>query len=187
MTQDPAKPANPVAPAAKPLPDIWDDGTEDRHALSPAVERIDFEARLAQAYAKLRAATDRHAAAWGMGEEKIWQLDPHLGRLIFHFEGDRQVAVPMQFLGKYNPVTGIFFWAWSTTDASFMWLQDALRLKTFGIRHGLPELTLTGVQADEDRIWHYAALAMELSGASCVYRVPQADGYVLYMTIGEPV
>ena len=94
-------------------------------------------------------------------------------------------GAPVQIIGAWNPRTHIFRWAWDHPMVVQRLRNDAERLRWFGDKHGIDELTQRSLKMDEQEAWQMTALAMKVNGSHGVYRAP-TEGPVIFMTLGEP-
>ncbi len=124
--------------------------------------------------------------AWGLGNETSYQARIGTQELILTLSGGRQVTLAMQIVGSWDPATKMFRWAWDHEGVPASIAQHATAVRSWAAGNDFVELLANPIAADFDRCWEFTALALWLGQAAGAYAA-EADGPMVFMTLGEPV
>jgi hypothetical protein len=139
-----------------------------------------FRSLLDASIEELRIGTAAHDAAWRLCEAD-WNLDQHAGTIVFTRPDGFTATCSVQIVGTYNTRDGTWLWGWDHPSVLPSLRRDAEKVREYGIRHRITELTGRKVVCSENEAWKFTALARKLSGAQGAYRGP-ADSTLIFMT-----
>lgn len=146
-------------------------------------EEGDYEALLERSMEELRLKTQAHVDAWGLGSTDRWDLDQDDGQLIFTSK-KLVAAAPAQIIGTYSTQSDTWLWGWDHPSVVPALQENARRVREYGERHGIEELTTPKLACTQDDAWRFTALACHLCAAQGAYRGPAGPALV-FMTFGE--
>jgi hypothetical protein len=139
-----------------------------------------------QLYAKYfgAALARQHALADLIGDND-WNLSLDTGTLSF----GPDLAFPAQLLGTESEHSGTWLWAWANEriEPAPGMLDAALKLRAYGERHNVPELTTPHQTLDDVDGFKLAMVGVGLCGADACYRGPYDGGAVLVLMTGTPL
>ncbi len=142
----------------------------------------EYQALLDRSMEELRLKTGAHDAAWGLGAAD-WAVDQDTG--LITFTGKKMVATaPVQIIATYNILDGTWLWGWDHPSVADNMAEHARRVREYGERHGVADLTTRKLECGEDAAWELTALACHLCEAQGAYRGPAGTALV-FMTFGE--
>ena len=148
----------------------------------PKSDEPDYPTLLAQSVEELRLKTDAHDAAWHLGEAD-WDMDQDTGQIVFRAPDGLTATCPVQIIGTYNTADGTWLWGWDHPSVDPALQEHAARVRDYGARHGIAELTTQKLRCSESEAWEFTALACKLSDAQGAYRGPAGSTFV-FMTFG---
>ena len=146
-------------------------------------DESEFEALLERSMEELRLKTEAHMNGWGLGSTDRWDLDQDDGRLIFTSK-TLVAAAPAQIIGTYSTESETWLWGWEHPSVVPPLQEHARRVREYGERHGIAELTTRKLACTEEDAWRFTALACHLCEAQGAYRGPAGPARV-FMTFGE--
>ncbi len=109
-----------------------------------------------------------------------WDYDAPTELLVFSGGPGPDVECQYIAVGTYSTKTGTWMWAWakeSSGDAPAL-----MKVRDFGVEHGVHELSRAHFDADENDGWTLAAIAGHILGAEAIYR-PVADHLLIFMLV----
>ncbi|MGA0899108.1 MAG: DUF6882 domain-containing protein [Luteolibacter sp.] len=136
-----------------------------------------------QARRHLSRLSYEHSEKWGMGKSTSWKIDLEAGVISWAFS-DKVVSAPIQVVGTYVPAQQSMLWAWDHPSIKNELAQDCLKLKEWGDKHELTELTLREIKCSEAQAWTYTAMACKIAGAKGAFRVPSGQAFI-FLTFGD--
>lgn len=142
-----------------------------------------FKFLLAQSMEELKAKTSAHDAAWHLGDAD-WSVDQDTGEIVFTTPDGATAIAPVQIIGTYNSVDSTWLWAWDNPSIDVALQTHASKVREYGFKQGIGELTTRKLKCTEDDAWLLTALACKLCDAQGAYRGP-ADATYVFMTFGE--
>ena len=143
-----------------------------------------FEDLLAAADEELRAKTEAHCNAWRLHEAHDWSLNQDDGRLVILFADGIVARTEAQIIGTFDTTAQTWMWAWNNPSIVQSLCRAAERVRAFGRKEEIEQLTTATWPATENDAWGMTALACKLCGAQGAYRGP-AGATQIYMTFGE--
>lgn len=112
-----------------------------------------------------------HSAVWAFDKAPRWDLQQHVGDLVFTFS-DGSVEAPAQM------------WAWANPSVAEPLKRDALLVLEYGKLNRIARLTTPQWKAEEMDGWYMAALANSLCRRKGAYPGP-AGTMRVFMTFGH--
>jgi hypothetical protein len=143
----------------------------------------DLATQIERALNGLAAAMSAHDATWHIGEA-AWDVDQDRGTIVFTNRRGMRAEAPVQFIGTYSAGDGTWLWAWDNPSLSANVTEHARRMREYGAKHALPELTTRTLRCSEQECWGLTALAYMVCGANGAYSGASGSGR-LFMTFGE--
>ena len=128
----------------------------------------------------IREVTEKNAVLvdrYGIGHVR-WDLDQEIGDLVFSDNGIPKVKAKVVVAGTYSLEFGTWLWGWANTSILKHLTNDALRVKTYGELHGIPDLVERKTEATEGEAWGFAALSCRILDGKGVYMGPAGNTYV---------
>ena len=132
---------------------------------------------------ELQAKTTAHDASWRLGQAD-WNVDQDNGEIVFTTPDGVTATAPVQIIGTYNSLDSTWLWAWDNSSIDVALQFHAGKVREYGFKHGIDELTTRKLQCTEDDAWMLTALACKLCDAQGAYRGP-ADSTFIFMTFGD--
>jgi len=143
----------------------------------------DFDTLLDQSMEELRLKTEAHDAGWGLGEAD-WSVDQDQGEIVFTRADGVTATAAVQIVGTYNSEDETWLWGWDHPSVAPALQEHAKRVRDYGKKHGIEQLTTRKLVCSEGEAWQFAALACKLCDAQGAYRGPAGTAFV-FMTFGE--
>jgi hypothetical protein len=136
-----------------------------------------FEEFLRQSNRYLRAAIERTKVDFNLGSYERYDWDQWRGELVFSSQGVPKVVAEIQFVGSISKQSNTWLWAWANPSLLEPLYRSMLRVREFGIEHGLDKLTKEKWKAEEPDGWEMTAIAARILEAKGAYRSPDGDGF----------
>lgn len=155
--------------------------TEER--AEEGVELTEPELSIARGMEGLKLMTQIHDETWQISEA-AWAVDMDAGTIEFRNGKGWIITAPVQVIGTYDTLDGTFMWGWDHPSVPEHAAKSAQKVREFGLKHGLPEVSELVVEIDEDQAWKMTGLASYLAEEQGAYRGPAGTTYV-YMTFGK--
>src|SRR5262249_49758975 len=114
-----------------------------------------------------------------------WDYDLDLAKLIFSEENVPKVIASIQVAGTTSKGAGTWMWGWANHHLPPQSTKALKKVKAFGKKEKIPELTQPSAPLDEHVGWEMTAIAAKVLGSKGAYRCPSGDGhvYVVYNDI----
>ncbi len=143
----------------------------------PAVPANDeYRKLLVSSMAELKLKTQAHQVM-GLHKFERWDLDQKTCELVFSNADGYKAICPAQIIGSYNSTDKTWLWAWANPSVIAPLKVDALKVKAYGEKHKITELTMPGWRGTEADAWNMVALAVKLCSGQGAYRGPAGDTY----------
>lgn len=110
-----------------------------------------------------------------------WDASQDTGRLIFSDNGKPKVIALFQIAGSYSTYSGTWKWSWANDTVNGSLKLDALKVKDFGEKNQLLQLTTSMFKCENDYAWTLTSIAGHLTKAKGAYRGQIPDGYVYFL------
>ncbi len=107
-----------------------------------------------------------------------YDYDQNTGDFVFSDQGVPKVIARFQVVGSISSEAKTWLWAWANAYILETACDQILRVRDFGIKHGIAKLTeskWTGVEADG---WEMAAVSVAILNAKGAYRCPSKNGFM---------
>lgn len=134
---------------------------------------------------ELELKTQAHDKVWGISKIDRWDLLQEKGDLVFSFADGLKAVAPAQIIGTYNSTDGTWLWAWANSSINDSLKKDAQKMREFGEKNKIEQLTVRKWVGTQEDAWAMAAVAVKLCGAQGAYRGPASDTLFVFMTFGE--
>lgn len=157
------------------------------HSLAQAENKTptDFSELKKLSAEELELKTRAHDAAWGISRIERWDLLQEKGDLVFSLPQGLKAVAPAQIIGTYNSEDKSWLWAWANPSIEESLKKDAQKVREYGEKHRIKQLTESKWRGSEQEAWTMAAVAAKLSGAQGVYRGPASDTLFVFITFGK--
>lgn len=113
-----------------------------------------------------------------LGSWQRWDYDLEVGTLTFSNDGLPRVIATIQAVGSISNKSGTWLWGWANHGLPPKVTDQLYRLKQFGERENLSQLTESTFAADEELGWELAAIANRVLEGKGVYRCPSKNGFL---------
>jgi hypothetical protein len=138
---------------------------------------------VAQCIEELREKIEFHNRLWHL-DEANWSVDQAAGEIVFSAPNGIVATCSVQIVGTFDTNDSTWLWAWDHP-----WVREALcthasRLREYGEKNGIAELTTRKIFTTENRCWEFTALACTLNNAQGGYRGPTGNA-LAFMTFDE--
>lgn len=143
---------------------------------------LPYDVLTAQGMEGLRLQTAAHDAAWHLGEAS-WSVDQDTGKIVFVAPNGITATCPVQIIGTFNSLDNTFLWGWEHPSVVSPLQEHARKVREYGERHSIAELTTQKINCTEEKAWELTALACRLNEAQGAYRGPAGTTFV-FMTFG---
>jgi hypothetical protein len=119
-------------------------------------------------YTKQQKALDEK---WGIENARRWDIDQMKGTITFTEteKGAKKVVGKVQFVGTWTERDKAWLWGWADKTVAQALQKDALKLREYGQKNKLKQLTDKSWPATVDDGWKMTALAVKLLGADGAY------------------
>jgi hypothetical protein len=145
----------------------------------------DFQTLKKTSVEEVEIKTTAHDKLRGLGKADRWDLDQEKGDLIFSFDDGIKAVAPAQIIGTYNSKDGTWLWAWANPSIDKALKKDAIKVREYGEKHRIEQLTKAKWAGTQEDAWAMAALAVKLCGAQGAYRGSAGAALYVFMTFGE--
>ena len=145
----------------------------------------EFEEFRTQAYESLVQINELCKQQFKLGTWQHWAYELEAGTLTFSNDGVPRVVATIQAVGSTSNKSGTWMWGWANQSLPEKVTDQLFRLKQFGERENLTQLTEATFPGDEKVGWEMAAVATRILGGKGVYRCPSANGslFVVFMEV----
>lgn len=126
----------------------------------------------------LKVKIAKTVEGWHLTDFTHFDLDQTTGELVFSDDEAPRVRCSVQIIGTLSQQTNTWLWAWESPWVVDEMQKSARRVRDFGERRQLTDLTNAKYVADEAHAWNMTAIAAKLEDAEGAYRVPNRDVYV---------
>jgi hypothetical protein len=116
--------------------------------------------------------------AFRVGEWQRWDYDLERKTLIFSQDGVPRVIATIQVVGTTSERSGTWLWSWANTHLPPIVTAQIDKVRAFGEKEGLAELTEASATDDEHLGWSMTAVAARVLGSRGAYRCPGSNGFV---------
>lgn len=131
----------------------------------------------------------------GLAMEKQWDLYNVIGRKSGKINAAKGtikfgfwLSFPVQILGTYTISTQTFLWAWaSSSPFPSDIIQQALQLKSYGIKNGISRLSKALFQAEKLHLNLIGSIASGMFNASAYYLVEGKDEITVVTLNGDKI
>src|SRR5262249_31611888 len=115
-----------------------------------------------------------YAEKWGIDDCERWDVDQGKGTITFTStkKGYKQLVGQVQIIGSCSSADKSWLWGWANQTVAEELKRDALKLKDYGEKNKLKQLTEKGWEGEINDAWKMTALAVKLLGAEGAYRGP---------------
>jgi hypothetical protein len=148
-----------------------------------AMASSEFDLLVQQSEEELRLLTAAHDDAWHISEA-AWHRDQDAGTLVFTSSDGIRATCSVQLIGTYNTDNGTWLWAWDHPAILAPLRVHAQKVREYGLRHDIPDLTTRKIACTKDEAWRFTAVACKLNGAQGAYCEPALPALV-FMTFSE--
>jgi hypothetical protein len=107
-----------------------------------------------------------------------WHYDFDCGTLTFSRDGEPKIVASIQVVGTTSVSGGTWLWAWANQSLPKRVIEGSVKVREFGEKERLPELTQKSWPDNEYLGWEMAAIAAKVLGAKGAYRCPGANGFI---------
>ncbi len=107
-----------------------------------------------------------------------WYYDFDRGTLTFSQDGEPKVVALIQVVGTTSISSGTWLWAWANQSLPTGVIEGSIKVREFGEREQLPELSQEKWPDDEHLGWEMTAIAAKVLGAKGAYRCPGTNGFI---------
>lgn len=134
-----------------------------------------------EAFVQLQAKTAHMLGTYGIGGTDRYDYDLETGLLLFSDRGVRQVVAQAVVVGSVSQLDRNWLWGWANESVPPAAAGDLDRVRSFGLEHGIEELTTDYLEAEDLNAlgWALTAVAARILDAEGAYRSPdQRDAEV---------
>ncbi len=110
-----------------------------------------------------------------------WDASQETGRLVFSNKGKSKVIALFQIIGSYSNHSKTWKWAWANDTVDGYLKLDALKVKEFGEKNQLTQLSVPIFNCEDDYAWTLTSIAGQITKAKGAYRGQIPDGYVYFL------
>jgi hypothetical protein len=143
-------------------------------------------ADLGEAARWLHAGNLANGCAWGLGEERRFEVDQEAGRMTLFFRDGKQAELPIQIIASFLPAERNVRWAWANESVAPTLAAAASELKRYGETRAVAALTRAGQALSFEDLVKYAALAASRFGCTGLYRCLREDYSTVFVGFGPP-
>jgi hypothetical protein len=120
-----------------------------------------------------------------IGKWPRWDYDFDLGTLTFSENGVPKVVAEIEVVGTTSARAKTWMWAWANESLPSCVTSRLAKVRAFGRRESLPNLTQAEIPDNEFLGWEMTAISAEIIGAKGGYRCPSQGGflYLVYTDI----
>jgi hypothetical protein len=149
-------------------------------------EDREIQADLRAAEAWLYDTNQAQACAWGLGEERGFELDREKGRLTLIFRDGKRATLPVQIIGSFRPAKRSVTWAWEESDVPSPLKAASVSLARYGAAHSIAALADSANELSFASFARFAALAAMKAGCAGLYRCIMDDNSSVLVGVGSP-
>ncbi len=140
-----------------------------------AQEYVKFEH---DAFHRLAGLNKQLEQTYKLGAYKRWDYNLGTGEFVFSDEGVAKVVAKFQVVGSISSDEETWLWSWANAWILETACDQILRVREFGLHHGITKLTEAKWIAEEADGWEMAAVSAEILGARGAYRCPSRNGFM---------
>ncbi|MBA3685418.1 MAG: hypothetical protein H0W72_09275 [Planctomycetes bacterium] len=146
--------------------------------------RLDYDTLVARALNEAGLILGTLDGVVGFAESE-WSVDQTQGVIQFKNRSKGTSASgAVQIVGSYLPEKRSWLWSWAKPSIDAKLTRNALQVKKYGERNGVPHLVTPSLTCEPDAAWELGAIACVLAGDQGVYR-GDADGTKMVMNFGN--
>ncbi len=119
-----------------------------------------------------------------LGDYELWDADQETGKLIFSDKGKPKVIASFQIAGSYSTYSKTWKWSWANDTVDVAIKQEMDKVKEFGEKNQIKQLTTAQWKCDEDYVWTITSIAGQIIKAKGAYRGKIPEGFV-YLLITD--
>jgi hypothetical protein len=138
----------------------------------------EFEEFRAQAYESLVQVNELCKQEFKIGSWQRWDYELEVGTLTFSSDGIPRVVAAIQAVGSTSNSSGTWMWGWANQSLPAKVTDQLYRVKRFGERENLTQLTEAKLVGDEQVGWEMAAIAARILEGKGAYRCPSKNGFL---------
>lgn len=116
-----------------------------------------------------------------LGSYDRWDADQETGKLIFSNKGKPKVIASFQIAGSYSTYSNTWKWSWDNETVDAALKQEMNKVKEFGEKNQIKQLTTAQFDSPEDYVWTLASIAGQIIKAKGAYRGQIPDGFVYFL------
>ncbi len=145
----------------------------------------EFEDYRQQAYDSLVEINELCKQEFKLGTWQHWAYELEAGTLTFSNDGVPRVVATIQTVGSISKKSDTWMWGWANHSLPAKVTDQLYRLKQFGERENLRQLTEATFAGDEGLGWEMAAVATRILEGRGAYRCPSENGalFLVFMDI----
>ncbi len=151
---------------------------------------LDYSKFLEQCVTEMKEKQRAIDGKWGLDDAERWSLDQLNSTITFTNpkSAHRKVIAKVQIIGSFNHFDKSWTWAWANPTFVDPNRSNAIRLKEYGEKHKLEDLTTKSQPSNLADAWKRTALAAKLFNADSVYRGKSgtADIFMLIRDVRVP-
>ena len=140
---------------------------------------------VADAMTYLEAAIEQCKSQFNLGSYEKYAWDQEQGTMVFSADGVPKVIAHIQFVGAYSAASHTWSWCWAMPGLKEGVKGAMTRVKEFGDRHGLPQLSTPEWDATEEDGWAMTAVSAKLLDAKGAYKAPGDDDSVTFIVFTD--
>ena len=107
-----------------------------------------------------------------------WDYDFERGTLKFSKDEIPRVVASIQVVGTTSETSGTWLWSWANNYLPGEVTKRMERVRAFGEKEGVAELTGPSATDDEHLGWQMTAIAARVLDSKGAYRCPGKDGFI---------
>jgi hypothetical protein len=138
----------------------------------------DFESFRQEACDALVEINELCRQEFKLGTWQHWAYELEAGTLTFSNDDVPRVIATIQAIGSTSNKSGTWMWGWANRSLPAKVTDQLYRLKQFGEREKLSQLTEEIFPGDEEFGWEMAAVATRILKGKGVYRCPSKNGFL---------
>jgi hypothetical protein len=121
-----------------------------------------FENYCHEAFHDLERLNEHLMQKFGIGEWQRWDYDLQSGTLTFSNDSVPKVISNVQIAGSTSNKSGTWMWGWANQHLPAQVTREISRVREFGERESISQLTDATFSADEELGWQMAAVATKV-------------------------
>jgi hypothetical protein len=139
-----------------------------------------------EAVRQLDEKVDHLRTEYRLEEQPSCRFDMQAGTVTYGKGKIPEVIAEIQVVGTTNIVDGDWMWGWANSCWPATAVEDIQRVREFGEKHGIEELTRARLIPAEDlegMARGFTAIAVRVVDALGAFRLPRDDGAGCYMLV----